>query len=311
VPVALDGELHAVARDPDIPTGAEISRAVSALSPEQREVFLLREVRGLSYEELSERLDLTPAAAGSLLARARKRVRDELALPGERPGKRPLFGLPGAWTALREALQPSALKVAGLVGAAAVAPGITIGLHGAVPKPIPPARVVEATSATVSRLGTIPGVPARPAKAAQAAAVGRQHVRSRRFTPAPPASAHVVAGPASTNQAAPAPAADPLPAVRPENGAVEPTATSVKQPRSVPSGSESDKVEPATELTDEAEGAVERAQDTAGDLVPTDQVPTVPEPPSVDQAAGNVSDAAPDLPGVSPPKLPNVPGLGG
>jgi RNA polymerase sigma-70 factor, ECF subfamily len=308
IPAPLDPDLRAVGRDPDIPTGAEISRAVRSLPPEQREIFLLREMRGLSYEELSERLDLTPAAAGSLLARARKRVRDELAVPGERLGKRPLLGLPGIWTALRDALQPAGLKLAGLVGAAAVAPGIAIGLQGAVPKPVPPARVVEAASAPVSRPASIPRVRAFLGKAVPTAAVRSPEVRSRaevtrRSTSAPAASARAAVGPVSRNQ--PASAADPPPAVRAEDAAVEPTGTEVKHPRSVPSRSESDET---GELADEAEEAVETAEDAAGDLVPTDQLPATPEVAPVVQT---VEDAVPDLPGVSPPKLPRVPRLGG
>jgi RNA polymerase sigma-70 factor, ECF subfamily len=309
MPAPLDPELRAVGRDPDIPTGAEISRAVRSLPPGQREIFLLREMRGLSYDELSERLDLTPAAAGSLLARARKRLRDELAVPGERLGKRPLLGLPGAWTALRDAFQPTALKLATVVGAAAVAPGIAIGLHGAAPKPVSPAPVLGAPSAPDSRVATTPVVRARTGRGVRVVAVQRE-LRSadvtRRFTPAPPASAPAVAVPAPSHRAASA--ADPPKAVRAEDGAVEPTGTKVKHPRSVPSRSESNETE---ELTDEADEAVKGATDTAGDLVPTDQLPAVPGPPSVDQAVGNVGETVADLPGVSAPKVPKVPRLGG
>ena len=76
VPVALDGELHAVARDPDIPTGAEISRAVSALSPEQREVFVLKHIEGLAYDEIAGRTGATVASLKMRMHRAYNRLRD-------------------------------------------------------------------------------------------------------------------------------------------------------------------------------------------------------------------------------------------
>src|SRR6266508_874284 len=94
-------ELPSVQRGSDPSTGAEISRAVSSLPPGQREIFLLRELRGLSYAELSEKLGLSLAATESLLARARRRLREELAASDESTGlrsprRRPLMGVPGA-----------------------------------------------------------------------------------------------------------------------------------------------------------------------------------------------------------------------
>src|SRR5262249_57485713 len=49
--------------------------AIAELPPAQREALLLREIRGLSYVQLGQELSLTPPAARSLLARARRRIR--------------------------------------------------------------------------------------------------------------------------------------------------------------------------------------------------------------------------------------------
>jgi RNA polymerase sigma factor (sigma-70 family) len=52
--------------------------AIAELPPAQREVLLLREIRGLSYFQLGRALALSPPATRSLLARARRHVRMRL-----------------------------------------------------------------------------------------------------------------------------------------------------------------------------------------------------------------------------------------
>jgi len=51
---------------------------IGRLPPAQREAFLLREIRGLSYGQLAAELSLTPPSVRSLLLRARRRLRDRL-----------------------------------------------------------------------------------------------------------------------------------------------------------------------------------------------------------------------------------------
>jgi RNA polymerase sigma factor (sigma-70 family) len=51
---------------------------VEQLPPAQREAFLLREIRGLSYGQLAAELSLSPPSVRSLLLRARRRLRDRL-----------------------------------------------------------------------------------------------------------------------------------------------------------------------------------------------------------------------------------------
>ena len=59
-----------------------VRSAMAALSPEYREVLTLREIGGLSYEELSEALHLEVGTVRSRLNRARKKLADELTRTG-------------------------------------------------------------------------------------------------------------------------------------------------------------------------------------------------------------------------------------
>ena len=58
--------------------GAEIQRAILNLPDDQRIVLLLVDVQGLSYDEASESTDASLGTVKSRLARARRRVRDDL-----------------------------------------------------------------------------------------------------------------------------------------------------------------------------------------------------------------------------------------
>ena len=58
--------------------GAEIQRAILDLPEDQRVVLVLVDVQGLSYEEAAESTGASLGTVKSRLARARKRVRDNL-----------------------------------------------------------------------------------------------------------------------------------------------------------------------------------------------------------------------------------------
>jgi RNA polymerase sigma-70 factor, ECF subfamily len=68
-PEKLSGQTHSRAYEPDELRG--LIDALRALPEKQRQVILLREWRGLSYEEIAAALDLSHAAVETLLFRAR------------------------------------------------------------------------------------------------------------------------------------------------------------------------------------------------------------------------------------------------
>ena len=80
---AVTGDHPAAALDRD--TAREsVRQALERLSPEFREVIVLRELQGLSYKEIS---DVTEAPVGTVmsrLARARRRLRDMLSAGQEK-----------------------------------------------------------------------------------------------------------------------------------------------------------------------------------------------------------------------------------
>jgi RNA polymerase sigma-70 factor (ECF subfamily) len=49
---------------------AELERAIDQLKPEYREVIILTKIEGLSYKEISERLDKSHDAVRKLVSRA-------------------------------------------------------------------------------------------------------------------------------------------------------------------------------------------------------------------------------------------------
>jgi RNA polymerase sigma-70 factor (ECF subfamily) len=58
--------------------GQILHRAIEKLPFDQRTILLLKEIEGLSYEEISNTLDLPLGTVKSRLARARKSLRDDL-----------------------------------------------------------------------------------------------------------------------------------------------------------------------------------------------------------------------------------------
>ena len=59
-------------------TSAEVNQALAALADVDRDVFLMREVAGLGYEEIASACGLTPDAVRNRIYRARLQLRDRL-----------------------------------------------------------------------------------------------------------------------------------------------------------------------------------------------------------------------------------------
>ena len=57
---------------------AALSQAIASLPDERRIVVVLRDVEGLSYEEIARALDLEPGTVRSRLHRARLDLKDKL-----------------------------------------------------------------------------------------------------------------------------------------------------------------------------------------------------------------------------------------
>jgi RNA polymerase sigma-70 factor (ECF subfamily) len=72
------GDRHAPATQE---LAAAIHQALAAITDVERDVFLMREIGGLSYEEIAAACDLTPDAVRSRLHRARQQLRELLDAP--------------------------------------------------------------------------------------------------------------------------------------------------------------------------------------------------------------------------------------
>jgi RNA polymerase sigma-70 factor, ECF subfamily len=149
--VELDPELY-VAPEPEGLSAGEIREALLRLRPNHRAVIVLREIGGLSYGEIAETLNLSVSAVETLLFRARRALREELASE-----HRPLrvggiaiplpFGLSGAFSSVAGWLgrRAATVQIAGAVGATAIGVGVAVQA-GALAGNDPPRDVSPAES---------------------------------------------------------------------------------------------------------------------------------------------------------------------
>lgn len=70
---------HARTASQDV--GLAVKEALASLPDLDRDVFLMREVSGLGYDEIARACDLTPDAVRSRIHRARLQLREQLAAP--------------------------------------------------------------------------------------------------------------------------------------------------------------------------------------------------------------------------------------
>jgi|SRR6185436_536484 len=78
LPVALAVD---AGRPPSQEVDAAVNEALATLSDLDRDVFLMREMAGLGYDEIARVCDLTPDAVRSRIHRARLELRAQLATP--------------------------------------------------------------------------------------------------------------------------------------------------------------------------------------------------------------------------------------
>ena len=93
--VALDDVAGALAADDDpfrtvagLELGGRIGAALAALSPAHRTALVLREVQGLSYQEIAEAMQCSPGTVMSRLFNARRRMQALLGADEEQPAAR-------------------------------------------------------------------------------------------------------------------------------------------------------------------------------------------------------------------------------
>lgn len=150
---ALDPEA-APAAEPTTEHANALRSALAALPQQQRDAFLLREIAGLSYDEIAEDLGSTVGAVQMLLFRARQALRAELEPPHVTRSKLGIaVPVPGWVTGLTARSDTLVLtpRVAGAVGAAVVAvTGVTAGLADSPPDRRLPHVVHKSASAAPS-----------------------------------------------------------------------------------------------------------------------------------------------------------------
>lgn len=76
----VHGEITDTAAGPTQELAAALREALGRLAPDDREVFLLREIGGLGYDDIAAACSLTPDAVRSRLHRARQQLRAALSL---------------------------------------------------------------------------------------------------------------------------------------------------------------------------------------------------------------------------------------
>ena len=293
--------------DVDAPVAAEVpyaqaralAEALAELPSEQRRVFVLREVGGLSYDEIAEEVGSTVGAIQMLLFRARRSLREALDPPvvaRRRTGI--LVPVPGWLTSLFSRVEVATLtpRAAGAVGATVLAvagAGVAVSVAPADRVPPPTAGSRQPAAAVAHSLSTA----ARPATRVTARTVTAQTIAGTAVRARPTAATTAPA-------AAPVPgtAAPFLPAPTATQDPAAPTPTAPATPTMVPVFDPV--LEPALGPLSATVGAVE----TLIEPVPVPE-PLAPVVELATGAAGAAGAGIPPLPVPVPPPgaLPPLP----
>jgi RNA polymerase sigma factor (sigma-70 family) len=178
----------------DVATTEDFVAALRDVPESQRKALLLREWRGLSYDEIGAELGLSQAATEALLFRARQNVARRL---DERTGVKTLQGLPFV-SLLRDVFQTGAAKLIAFgAGAALTVVAVPAAQQEAGPAPTRPAQVQRHPAAAIARpviphARSVARSPRRHGVVTRTAVPSRRVVRSsprrRAVTAAPPQS---------------------------------------------------------------------------------------------------------------------------
>ena len=189
--------------------------ALARLTAEQREAFLLREIAGLSYDEIAERMDSTVASVQMLLFRARKSLREELEPPHALGAFLPLASLLSRVESF--SLTP---RAAGAIGAAALA----VGVSASVPAKADPPLAKPVSPRLAAAAPVTPPVRPTPAK--------RPAAKQQPAKPPVEAATHVATVSQAVHPAMPA-APTPLPE-QPQQQSEPPPAPADSTPPTLP-----------------------------------------------------------------------------
>jgi RNA polymerase sigma-70 factor, ECF subfamily len=293
--------------DADFPLAAELpyeqaralAEALATLSPEQRRVFVLREIVGLSYDEIAGEVGSTVGSVQMLLFRARRSLREELDPPVVSRRRTGIFvPIPGWLTGLISRVEAVSLtpRAAGAIGAAAIAvAGASVSVSEAPADGRPsPATDPQPPSASTrperKAAQPVAFVSPSPAPVAAAKVVAATRPAQRPATSKPQAAAPVAATPtiAPTTAVATAPSS---PALQP---ALQPA---LPLPAGVPALEERPQL-PVTLLP--VAQAVEANPDVAERTVP----PLPSTDPVVELATGAAEAAGASAPPLPVPSLP-------
>jgi RNA polymerase sigma-70 factor, ECF subfamily len=154
VPVDVD-DLAYLAVAPSLEDAPDLTGLVEALSELpalQRRALLLREWRGLTYQEVANELGVSATVVETLLTRARHRLADRMQ-DLRRTSKRRILGLSLPWSSFQSLIGSGAV-VKGLAGVASI-----VVVTGALPLTEPASRAPAHHA--VAAVRTAPGRPAR------------------------------------------------------------------------------------------------------------------------------------------------------